>query len=297
MELASQSAQLLGTKVEIQLPKQHASLFSECFLEMGRIERAYSRFLPGSELSRLNSHLGRWQDASCEFISLLSQAEDFRKETGGNFDITIKAALDSLGYDANYSFVPRPKAGPGLLGLARGLAGSIQLDRKRGMVLLNREIDFGGFGKGFALDKVRCLIEAHGVSHYYVNAGGDIFARRGEGEAPWEILLEHPDDVSVAIGKIPIDNCSIAASAPNRRKWGDFHHLLDARTGKPATGVKAVFAIAKSGIAADAYATALFTAGFEQGIALSGKLPVEVLIISSQGKMFRSKGFKAEMFG
>ncbi len=289
--------QLLGTKIEMQLPRQHASLFPECFAEMGRIENAYSRFLPGSELSLLNSHLGQWQDATDEFISLLSQAEDFRKETGGNFDITIKAALDSLGYDAEYSFVPKPKAGVGLLGLVRGLAGSILLDRKRGRVLLNKEIDFGGFGKGFALDQAGRLLEARGVSHYYINAGGDIFARRGEGEAPWEILLEHPDDPSLAIGKVAIDNRSIAASAPNRRKWGEFHHLLNAKTGKPATGVKAVFAIAKTGIAADAYATALFTAGFEEGIALSGKLPVEALIISSQGRMFQSKGFGAELFG
>ncbi|MFA5929599.1 MAG: FAD:protein FMN transferase, partial [Candidatus Micrarchaeia archaeon] len=175
--------------------------------------------------------------------------------------------------------------------------GNIRVDTKLGRVLLNKEIDFGGFGKGFALDRVSSLLEGHGVSHYCINAGGDIFARRGDGESPWEILLEHPDDPSRAIGKVPIDNCSIAASAPNRRKWGEFHHLLNAKTGKPAKGVKAVFAIAKTGIEADAYATALFTAGFEEGIALSSRLPVEALIISSQDKMFQSKGFKAELFG
>ncbi|MFA5929598.1 MAG: FAD:protein FMN transferase, partial [Candidatus Micrarchaeia archaeon] len=112
MEMSAKSKQLLGTRVEIQLPREHASLFSECFSEMGRVEKAYSRFLPGSDLSRLNSHLGQWQEAPGEFLFLLSKAEEFWKKTGGNFDITMKAALDGLGYDAAYSFVPKPKAAP-----------------------------------------------------------------------------------------------------------------------------------------------------------------------------------------
>lgn len=64
----------------------------------------------------------------------------------------------------------------------------------------------------------------------------------------------------------------------------------------PQMGMKAKFVLAKAGLEADAYATALFTAGSEEGTLLFKELPVEMLMISSGNKMHRSGGFKAELF-
>ena len=297
MEIAAKSEQVLGTTVEIKLPSRHSSFFPLCFSELTRIENAYSRFLPDSELSRLNAKLGIWQNASCELLSLVEKAEEFRGKTDGHFDISMKAVLDSMGYDAEYTFKPKKAKGGIALALSR-LLPAVKIDRAKGRLLLNRQIEFGGLGKGYALDRVAALLGEKGVDHYYINAGGDIYAKRGEGEAPWEIILEHPDDSERAMGKISLDGKSIAGSAPNRRSWGngEFHHLINAKTGKPAQGVKCIFVMAKTGIEADAYATALFTAGFEKGIALSKKLPVEILMVSSKDKMYESGGFGAELF-
>ncbi len=297
-ELAFQSQEVLGSVVEIKLPVRHASFFSSCFDEMRRIERNYSRFLDNSELSRLNQHLGQWQEVSSEMARLLCMAEQFRKKTDGHFDITIKSALDKLGYDKHYSFAEKKN----LLDFSaffQSRSPPMEIDIARDRVLLRKEIDFGGFGKGFALDQAAHFLEKSGISHYYLNAGGDIYAKRGEGEEPWIILLEHPDDPGRAIGKLELDGRSIAGSAPNRRKWGkngELHHLINAKTGRPAQGVKAIFTLAHTGVEADAYATALFTAGFENGIALSQRLPVECLTISSEDKMYSSPGFNAEFF-
>ncbi len=295
MEFSEARESLLGTAVEIKLPRKNSGLFSACFGEMKRIERAYSRFLPGSTLSRLNSELGEWHDASEEMLFLLEEAAGFNSRTEGNFDITLKSALDDLGYDSKYSFEPKTKPDRSIApGDSRN---QIQIDKEKRRVLLNKEIDFGGFGKGHALDKVGALLESQGVSHYYINAGGDILAKRAPEAPPWTTLLEHPDDPERAIGKMELDGRSIAGSAPNRRKWGNFHHLLNAKTGLPAEGAKAIFVLAKRGIEADAYATAIFTAGFRDGIALSQRLPVEILFVSSENKMYRSPGFPAELFG
>lgn len=293
MELASASEQLLGSVIEIKVPKGHSGIFPLCFSEISRIEKAYSRFLEDSELSRLNGSLGVWQGATDEMLFLVSKAEEFRAKSDGNFDITLKTRLEQLGYGPSR---PKKSAKPALFRLPGFFSKAIKVDLKKRRILLNKEIEFGGFGKGFALDKVSELLEKSGVQHYYINAGGDIFARQGAGEPPWEILLEHPDDPERAIGKVLLNGRSIAGSAPNRRKWDEYHHLLNAKTGKPAMGVKAIFVIAKTGMEADAYATALFTAGFEEGIALSKRLPVEALIISAQGKMYQSLGFGAELF-
>lgn len=291
MELASKKDEVLGSVVEVKLPFSFSYLFLECFEELRRIEKTYSRFLDDSELSIANKNIGRWHNTTEEFLFLLASAEKFRKDTDGNFDISIKSVLDDLGYNKNYTFKQHKNQNPDNL-----LDNHIEIDFKNRRFLLNKEIDFGGLGKGFALDNVAKLLEAKGVDHYYINAGGDIITKRGKDQDPWTILLEHPDDPTVVIGKLELDGRSIAASAPNRRRWGENHHLINVKTKKPAVGVKAIFVIAKTGIEADAYATALFTAGFEDGIILSKKLPVEMLVISSNNKMYKSNGFEVEFF-
>lgn len=295
MELAAQSVEALGSVIEIKLPKGHASLLPSCFGELKRIESAFSRFLPSSELSRLNANIGIWQGASGEFLFLAGKAEEFHEKTGGYFDASMKSALDATGYDADYSFKEKNAAPE--IAIPPGSPAFV-IDSKNKKILLSRQIEFGGFGKGYAQDVVARLLEKNGVHHYCINAGGDIYAKKGRGEEPWIILLEHPDNHENAIGKIELDGKSIAGSAPNRRKWGNgkFHHLINAKTRMPATGAKAIFAIAKTGMEADAYSTAIFTAGFEEGIELSKQLPVEILFISCNDKIYQSPGFGAEIF-
>ena len=297
--LATQSREVLGSVVQIKLQECHSPLFSICFSELERIERAFSRFRVDSELSKLNQHLGVWQDASAELLGLVEQAEAFRMRTAGNFDISLKARLEQLGYDPEYSFKPKEKEDPRRIP-ASPFSSAFQLDIPHGRILLHKEIEFGGLGKGYAADQVARLLESKGVHHYYINAGGDIYAKKeAPNTPPWFILLEHPDDPERVIGKIELDGRGIAGSAPNRRRWGEngrLHHLLNAKTGEPAEGVKAIFVVAKTGIEADAYATAIFTAGFEEGIALSQKLPVEILFVSSKDEMYQSPGFDAELF-
>jgi len=295
MEIATKAEPAMGTIVEIKLPSRHSRFFSLCFSELARIEKAYSRFLPDSELSKLNAKLGAWQEASEELIFIVEKAEEFRAKTDGQFDIALKGILDNMGYDSRYSFEPKrgmPDIAPALLQILP----AISLDRENRRIRLGRQIEFGGLGKGYALDRLAGILDEKGVEHYCINAGGDICARKADGSAPWEILLEHPDDPERAIGKVCLDGKSIAGSAPNRRKWGGLHHLINAKTGKPARDAKCIFAIAKTGIEADAYATALFTAGFERGIELSRGLPTEILIVSEKNKMYESDGFGAELF-
>ncbi|MEM4634230.1 MAG: FAD:protein FMN transferase, partial [Candidatus Anstonellaceae archaeon] len=292
MKLAARSEQHLGTVVEIKLPASHTSLFSQCFLEFARIEKKFSRFLPSSELSRANSNLGVWQEASEELLFLVRSAEDFRIKTNGAFDITIKQRLEELGYG------PKHKASQNIIQKMRSLLlPPIKIDNGSKRILLNKEIDLGGLGKGYAIDKVAYLLESKGVSHYYINAGGDIYAKSKKGEPNWSILLEHPDDPERAIGKISINSMAIAASAANRRKWGRFHHLINPKTLLPAKNMKACFVLAKSAMEADAYATALFCAGFQEAIHLCNKLGLTALLISNDNKMYQTPGFSAEFFG
>ncbi len=297
MEFACEQRELLGTIVEIKLPEKFACFFSDCFDEIKRIEQAYSRFLDSSQLSEINRSLNKWHKVSEEFFYLLEKSVEFYEKSDGNFDVTMKARLDALGYDKEHSFVPKDvKHQPSKLSKQSNISkplSPILLDKANCKVFLAKEIEFGGLGKGFALDMVSKLLDRKNVPAYYINAGGDIFGRGKE----WIILLEHPDNPEIAIGKISLNNKAIAASSGNRRNWKGLHHLINAKTGMPENSVKGIFVVAEKGIEADAFATALFTAGFENAIRLSEKLPADVMIISMENKMFISKGFDAELFG
>lgn len=281
----SEKREQLGSVIEIKLPKKYKSLFSFCFDEVDRIEKLYSRFLDSSELSMVNSNLDKWVGVGDEFIDLVDAGLSFGKDTSGNFDMTLKENLDFLGYDKDYSFVLKD------FDFKKSFF-PVRIDKKRGRVFLKKEIDFGGHGKGYAIDRVAKILDEKGVESYYINAGGDIFAKGDD----WVILLENPDDFEVAIGKVVLNGKSIACSSSNRRRWKGAHHLLNSRTGLPQNSVKAIFVLADSAMEADAYATALFTSGFDSAIRLSKKLSVEVLVISSENKFYQSPSFEVEFF-
>src|SRR5690606_32245587 len=88
---------------------------------------------------------------------------------------------------------------------------------------------------------------------------------------PARIGLEHPADPTKAVGAVSVRDSAIAASAPNRRAWpnrrasdGGLHHVLDATTGLPTSGILATWAIAPTAMQADGLATALFFADPER---------------------------------
>jgi thiamine biosynthesis lipoprotein len=292
MRFVTKSKECLGTVVEIKLPQSQSSFFSDCFFELERIEKTYSRFLPTSQLSKVNSKLHTWQKVSTEFILLVEKSLSFAKQTNGAFDITLKSRLENLGYDASYSF--QPKVESVVLRLKNfflQFQRPILINKQESTIYLRKQIEFGGLGKGFALDCLAKIIREKGVLDFYINAGGDIYGGCSEKSKPWTILLEHPDDATRAIGYIELKNQAIACSAPNRRKWGKHHHLLNSQTGQSEHSLKCIFVLAKTGIEADAYATALFTSGFERAIPLSHKLPVCVFLVSAQNKVYRNSDF------
>lgn len=297
MKLLKEEREFLGTLVSIELPSSFSFLVSTCFEEIQRIEKTYSRFLDSSELSQLNTNLNSWQSISKEFFTLITQGLLYQKNTKGSFDITLKSILDDLGYDKEYSFKKKTSSySPSLLQKLRSsLQKNVLLDNNKQEVFLRKEIDLGGFGKGFAVDRVKDILQKNNVPYFVIDAGGDMYIQ-SEKNKPLQILLEHPLDTEKAIGFIHMSHGAIASSSPSRRSWKDGHHLIDAKTKKPAHSIKHVFVLADSCVDADAYATALFTAGFAQAIALSRTLLLEVYILSSDGELYLSPGFKAEFF-
>lgn len=298
--LVEDKVEMLGTHFHVSLvcleseEKIAKRTVHNAIREGERIEAIYSRFLDNNVLAELNGNVGQWVEVDSELYKLIWEGAKIHTQTNGAFDLTVKSVLEGWGYDKDYSLKEHEK----------GRLGEIEFNPEHQMVKISAEIDLGGIGKGYAIDQMAAILyEASG--NFCVDGGGDIFCfGHDEQKRPWRILFGHPTDIEQAIGFFDVEitdkggGRAFASSNPNLRKWRDRHHLVDPKTGEPASDMLAVYTQCNFALLADGYSTALFAMGYENAKELikQNKIPVEAMLISSTGSVFRSQGFQGELF-
>lgn len=224
--------------------------------EIKDFEQKYSRFKNDSWLTQLNTNR-IFTNADREFIELLEIGIDFYNKTESVFNIGLGKKLEQIGYNknyelqiTNYEFVKAPD----LDRLIRIRKNTIEL-------IGEGNIDFGGIGKGFLIDKLaRILQKDYGLEFYVINGGGDIYVT-SDHDQEVEIFLQNPRNPSEILDKVVLKNCSVCGSSPHLRKWKDavtgeeFTHILDPEEKTQIT--KSTFVIAENTLTADILATTL----------------------------------------
>lgn len=184
-----------------------------------RWEGCFSRFRPGSELSRVNAAPEPALLVSPLFAEALTVALDVARATEGLVDPTLGAALENAGYDRDFAHLPQDgelgPAAPSRLDEVR-LDGPI-LRRPPGL-----RLDLNGVVKALAVDEAVATLPGVG----FVSAGGDLAAR-----GPVDVGLPGESAVRLVRG-------GLATSGVVSRRWrrggAEQHHLIDPRTGRPA---------------------------------------------------------------
>ncbi|MBI5893748.1 MAG: FAD:protein FMN transferase, partial [Deltaproteobacteria bacterium] len=173
-------------------------------------------------------------------------------------------------------------------------------DRNSNTVKLGRKgmrINLGGIAKGYIVSQAAEKIKSKGIKKGIIHAGGDMFVFNESDNKPFKIGIQHPREKDKIIGTIEILNGAVATSGDYERffiKDGiRYHHIMDPKTGFPASKIRAVTIVAKDGTMADAISTAVFVMGLEDGMKLIEKLPdIEGLIIDANGNVHLSSGLK-----
>ncbi|HTJ42265.1 MAG TPA: FAD:protein FMN transferase [Kofleriaceae bacterium] len=229
-------------------------------------ERRFSRFRADSELSRLNRADGPLV-VSPELFAVLRRARAYTLATHGLFDPAIGAELGALGYDRSFAPGALDRAAPSSPP-RRARFADVLLDDATGSVTRPREmqIDLGGLVKGRTADEAAALAEPP----FAIDAGGDAVLR---GDGPdgtgWIVDVEDPHDASRVLVSLRLRSRAVATSAANRRRWRVgrevAHHLIDPRTGRPATSDLAqVTVVAATAELADVLAKTAFLLGVNQ---------------------------------
>jgi thiamine biosynthesis lipoprotein len=267
----------------------------EAVAEARRIEQKFSRYRRTSVLSQINDEAGGSPVIiDDETEALIRAALELAVLTEGRFDPTV-GVLRRV-WDFRRAEVPAEAAIRALLPLvdARSVVlshGTVRLPRE-GM-----ELDLGGVGKEYAADRVAQLLRDRGVESALVNLLGDVrtVGRRGDGR-PWVIGVQDPRERSrFRLAIRAREDCGVATSGDYERGFDvegvRYHHILDARTGRPARGLCSATVIAPTAFEAGRLATAAFLLGPERGLALlEATASVEGALITEAGDLLATSG-------
>lgn len=239
------------------------SLKSAVVQFVSEFEARYSRFQPNSEISRLNRERVL-ENPSQETQELLGYSIDLYRRTRGVFNVMVGHILEARGYDGAYSFIDKGSAE-----LQPGNPLTDLLISQDAIELRYGNIDIGGYGKGWCIDRVAELLQQRfGLQQFLINGGGDIYATHDHGQ-PIEIHLQHPITTEL-FASTTLKNQAFASSSPHLRRWPDSstpgHHPDTEHTHIVTSDVKGVplhiirdtvYLTAPTATDADAFATTL----------------------------------------
>ena len=266
--------------------------------EVKRIENLISDWIPTTQISQVNQNAGiKAVKVDEEVFNLVERAIKISKLTDGAFDISY-ASLDKVWkFDGSMKAMPSPEA------IKKSVEKigyqNIILDKNEKTIFLKitgMKLGLGGIGQGYIADKIKDLLQSNGSVSGIVNVSGDIntWGRQPNGE-PWTVAIVNPMDKNKVFATFPLEDSAVETSG-SYEKYVTFNgvrysHIIDPRTGYPATGVVSVSVFAKQTEIADALATGIFVLGVDVGINLVNQLKgIECIMVDSKGKVHTSKG-------
>ncbi|MTI14295.1 FAD:protein FMN transferase [Sansalvadorimonas verongulae] len=288
-----------------------------------KVNQQMSTYIPDSELMLLNkAPVNEPIAVSPELFRLAEQAMKVSELSGGAYDITAGSLVNLWGFGSGKSFSGQApaqideKAEPafakwlesGQVSVAPDPAAIAEALKKTGYktLILNAKdrtitktmpvfIDLSSIAKGYGVDEVAHALEAHGITRYMVEVGGEVRLRgKKPGNEPWRIAVREPVLENRIQTVITLNNKGIATSGDYLNYYEvdgvHFSHLIDARTGYPEKHRLASVAVVNddTGIA-DAYATMFMVLGEKAGIKLAEEQGIDAYFIYHTDEGFETR--------
>lgn len=305
-QIYKRTLKLMGSRFDITViaddSLQAHNYIDVAVAEITRIEKLISEWDPSTQTSAINKNAGiKPVKVDRELFNLIERSIAISKLTDGAFDISY-ASMDKIWkFDGSMTKMPSEeaiKSSVSKIGYQ-----NIILNKEEMTVFLKypgMKIGFGAIGKGYSADKAKALLISQGVKGGIINASGDMntWGKQLNGN-DWKVAITNPFDKNKAFALLPIKEGAVVTSG-DYEKYVTFNgkryaHIIDPRTGYPATGVISTTVFGGSAELADALATSLFVMGVDAGINRINQLPnVECIIIDDKGNIFTSDNIKIE---
>jgi len=239
------------------------------FAEVQRLDQMLSNYKPESELSEINRYAGEHPVAvTQEMFDLLAACVEYSRESEGAFDITVGPLMKVWGF---YKGTGRlPHRAEILSAMDRVGYRNIVLDATQRTVRFAKEgteLDPGGIGKGYAVDRMVEVLKQYGVQTALVSASGSSIYGLGAppGEKGWKVEIRDPKNEKKSVAEVYLKDESMSTSGNYekffRAEGRIYSHIMDPRTGWPAQGALSVSAITPRTIDSEAWTKPLFVNG------------------------------------
>ena len=242
------------------------------FEEVRRLDRMLSNYRPNSEWSEVNRFAGeRPVKVPGELFRLLTVCQEYSRLSGGAFDITVGPLMKVWGFYKGSGRLPHRAEIRGAL--TRVGYQKVTLNPANLTVRFSRpgvELDPGGIGKGYAVDRMVGILKEAGITQALISAGtSTIYALGGPPDNPdgWPVTIRHPKDESKPAFEVRLRDQSMSTSGSYEKFfWAGgkmYSHIMDPRTGYPAEGVLAVSVIAPKALDSEAWTKPFYIRGRE----------------------------------
>jgi thiamine biosynthesis lipoprotein len=229
--------------------------------EARRLDHLLSNYIPASEWSQVNREASsKPVRISPELFQLLAACVEYSRESDGAFDITVGPLMKVWGFYKGSGHLPHRAEVRGAM--ARVGYRNLVLDPLNHTVKFAKEgveMDPGGIGKGYAVDKMVAVLKQDGITSALVSASGSSIYGIGAppNEPGWKIKIRDPKDASKAVAEVVLHDNSLSTSG-NYEKFffaeGKLYsHIMDPRTGYPSEGMLAVSVVSPRTIDSEAW--------------------------------------------
>ncbi|MFK5913355.1 MAG: FAD:protein FMN transferase [Woeseiaceae bacterium] len=313
---------VFGTVVNVTLLNVNEALAVKAFREIRAdlkvMHRVWHVWEPGP-LMRINAMLAYKNEFSAppSVLALIIEAKKLAIQSEHLFNPAIGKLIALWGFHSHN----RPEIQPSDKEIQKLLQQNPSLEDVtiEGVRMNNHnsavKIDLGGVAKGYAVDRLLLSLKQKGIHNALIDTGGDLKVIGKHFDRPWRVAIRDPrGDIAHGannrvtpnkknsfVATIDLkDNEAAFTSGDYERYFTNkknndrhLHHIIDPRTGYPATGTQSVTVLHHNGATADAAATALFIAGPTQWVKIAKKMGLKnVLLIDSEGKVHLSKSMQ-----
>jgi thiamine biosynthesis lipoprotein len=308
----ARSYAVMGTEATFTLWTADAAraerAFADAHAEIDRIERLMTDWerptWTPSDVVRINKAAGHEAvKVSEETLTVIEKALEMSWRSKGAFDITFAAMRGLWKFDEDLEpKVPPPEE----IERRRKLIDwrDVVVNHRARTVKLRRaemRLGLGGIAKGYAVDRCAAVLRAAGFADFMVQAGGDLYVSGQKGAASWMVGVRDPrGGPATIIARMAIKDHAFSTAGDYERSFvlggRRYHHIIDPKTGYPATASREVTIFAPTAFLADALDDAVFILGPKEGLALVEGFPdCAALVVDAHNQVWTSKGLEGKL--
>ncbi len=291
---------LMGTIWNIEVvdhghPDLARKAIDSAYAELARIDNLMSEWKPESPISQLDAAAGEHAvEVPAELREILERSIRYSGITEGTFDVTWRGMGNIWHFDDAFAV-------PSAAAVAKARKNidyrKIHIDGNSVYLPAGTNIGLGGIGKGYAIDRAADVIKHAGFPDSMVDGGGDVLVSGTKNGEPWHLGIQDPrKERGEILGVASVSNMALVTSGDYERfrivNGVRYHHIIDPRTGWPATASISVSVMAKTAEEGVVLGKGVFMLGPEKGLALARQQGIEAMVVDPQQKQYFTDGFR-----